>query len=241
MSLIVKIMSDEDLPDTDLTKSFRLVLAPDGTSINFIRNPDDEAVIIVTSPATRERQFMTETYPQPGNAYVINEQGKTIAVRNNKSQIVPVPKNAKEALKLGRSGKRAAPGTTAELARLQNMAAAAAHADESKYIISCRKPENAVEAFHFGSLGQVAPKGTLETLAIIQNHTAMETLTGIAPVKAEASPLPVVPQPQPHDNLVRAFQPTPNSRAYPPRPTASLAVGPRGKDSPNFDKGNKHG
>lgn len=215
MSLIVKIMSDQDLPDHDPCKEFKLVIVPNGSSIHFHRNPTNEPIVVVATPATRQTEYHHEIYPQPGNAYVLNEQGKTIAVRNSKSEIVPIPKNAKEALKLGRGGKRAVPGVPEELATLQNMAAASATTSDVKqeYVFSPRCPANAVEAFHFGRLGQIAPKGTLETLAIIQNHTAVEALKNMVfPVTSGIT-----------GNKPQAGPTNPNV----PYPTASLATGPK--------------
>lgn len=86
MSLIVKIMSDEDTADTDTRKSFAIHAGV--ASAIFERLPaykaDGDG-----QPETPERPWLTliftdkamesEAFQPRGNVYVMNEQGKTVA------------------------------------------------------------------------------------------------------------------------------------------------------------------
>ena len=83
MSLIVKIMSAEDMADENPQKSFTLY--GDVASVTWIRNSDgaafarmyvrDEAKT-VSVPGFCEHEVCCDV---PANAYVMNERGKTIA------------------------------------------------------------------------------------------------------------------------------------------------------------------
>lgn len=83
--LYVKIMSGEDLPDTDAFKNYTIVPVQNNEVMQFVDNP------LYTPPEdgvpTQCRYFLHvhgpeggyETHELSGNAYVMNEAGKTIA------------------------------------------------------------------------------------------------------------------------------------------------------------------
>jgi hypothetical protein len=79
--LYVKIMSGEDMPDTMQNKNFTIVPVEDDQIMRFIPNP-------VQDSGLEEPRFALEvhspdggieTHELTGNAYVMNEAGKTIA------------------------------------------------------------------------------------------------------------------------------------------------------------------
>lgn len=79
--LYVKIMSDEDMPDTDPYKNYRIVPVERNEVMQFVPNP-------IKSTDGSEPRFMLEvhgpeggieTHHLSGNAYVMTENGKTIA------------------------------------------------------------------------------------------------------------------------------------------------------------------
>ena len=84
MSLIVKIMSDEDTADHDTRKSF--ILHAGVKSAVFERLPAYDGQDS-GAPSTPERPWLTlifglddsEAFQPRGNVYVMNENGKTIA------------------------------------------------------------------------------------------------------------------------------------------------------------------
>lgn len=79
MSLIVKMMSAEDMPDTSPYKGFKLITVPAGGEVTFGKSPDDENkdVVMIYIPGAAE----TDIYEMTGNVYVLNENGKTVASR----------------------------------------------------------------------------------------------------------------------------------------------------------------
>lgn len=73
MSLIVKIMSDENLADDDSRKSFELFT--DVKNVEFHRRPGAPIAAMIFSAGS----VLGGEYPMLGNAYVMNENGKTVA------------------------------------------------------------------------------------------------------------------------------------------------------------------
>lgn len=75
--MLLKIMSGEDVPDSDPRKLFQL---HDGVlSVRFHRPGPEEGE---DEPALAETTFKiggNETFDVPSNAYIMNEQGKTVA------------------------------------------------------------------------------------------------------------------------------------------------------------------
>lgn len=74
MSLIVKIMSGEDVPDDDPRKQFRLFAGV--REAHFSRRPTGKANISLQFTQNREEGC---SFDVDGNIYVMNEAGKTIA------------------------------------------------------------------------------------------------------------------------------------------------------------------
>lgn len=79
--LYVKIMSDEDLPDTDPYKHYTIVPVANNEVMRFVANSiagggnkDARYVLEVHAP-----EGGIETHELTGNAYVMTESGKTIA------------------------------------------------------------------------------------------------------------------------------------------------------------------
>ena len=79
--LYVKIMSDQDLLDTDPYKNFTIVLVENNEIMRFAQNrlggTDREYSRYVLEVHAPEGGI--ETHELTGNAYVMNEAGKTIA------------------------------------------------------------------------------------------------------------------------------------------------------------------
>ncbi|ABY62867.1 hypothetical protein ST201phi2-1p034 [Pseudomonas phage 201phi2-1] len=72
----VKIMSGQNLPDSDVGKGFRIILVGEGQEFEFGNRPDTgEPFLVVRGKG----DFTDVEYPLTGNAYVMNESGKTIA------------------------------------------------------------------------------------------------------------------------------------------------------------------
>ncbi len=69
--MFVKIMSDENCPDFDTRKSFKLLSEVE--SISFDRRGDDEVVLHVHFKKGEDESFLLV-----GNVYVMNDAGKTI-------------------------------------------------------------------------------------------------------------------------------------------------------------------
>lgn len=79
--LYVKIMSDQDMPDTDPYKNYSIVMVGAKQTMHFADNPVGGTdrkypryVLRVYSEDGSE-----ESYELNGNAYVMNDTGKTIA------------------------------------------------------------------------------------------------------------------------------------------------------------------
>lgn len=78
--LYLKLMSDQDMPDSEPNKDFTILTVPDEASIDFVApavGSDDKFVrVIISYPDGR-----TIDRHLDGNAYVLNANGKTIASR----------------------------------------------------------------------------------------------------------------------------------------------------------------
>ncbi len=82
--LYLKLMSNQDLPDSDAAHDFSLVQIADEEQLDFVREtvssggqcPDSIMVKAVINGPSRTREIHLT-----GNAYVLNAQGKTIASR----------------------------------------------------------------------------------------------------------------------------------------------------------------
>lgn len=82
--LTVKLMSDENMPDTDQLKSFQLIQVSDRESIHFFKEGvnDQSGDFNAEYPYTlsiENADGVKVMYALKGNAYVISESGKTIA------------------------------------------------------------------------------------------------------------------------------------------------------------------
>lgn len=69
--LVVKMMSSEDLPDSNTSKQFDLIVSDH--IVSCIRDDEGKASIVTLSKDGSEQE-----YPMKGNAYVM-QNGKTIA------------------------------------------------------------------------------------------------------------------------------------------------------------------
>jgi hypothetical protein len=87
--LYVKIMSGEDLPDTDPCKNYTIVPLQNNEVMQFVRNQESlvwesGAQEVGPRPCRYQLEIHApdggiETHDLSGNAYVMNESGKTIA------------------------------------------------------------------------------------------------------------------------------------------------------------------
>lgn len=74
--MFLKLMSDENIPDSDTRKSYRLLARVD--AVHFNRSPE------APEPSHNARAYVTfeggerEEFDLVGNAYVMNDTGKTI-------------------------------------------------------------------------------------------------------------------------------------------------------------------
>lgn len=71
--LYVKIMSDQNLPDTDPWKHYTIVPVENSQALEFVAKDDGHALLVHTSDGSELVTRLT------GNAYVMNEHGRTIA------------------------------------------------------------------------------------------------------------------------------------------------------------------
>lgn len=84
--LYVKIMSDEDMDDTNPYKNYSIIPVENSQTMQFVDNPlripqevsdcpqGERFILLINSPdGSDERHVLT------GNAYVMNDSGKTIA------------------------------------------------------------------------------------------------------------------------------------------------------------------
>lgn len=79
--LYVKIMSGEDLADTDPRKNYTIVPVENNQVMKFDHNSDIGEVVRAESYVLRvdSPDGCFETHYLTGNAYVMNERGQTIA------------------------------------------------------------------------------------------------------------------------------------------------------------------
>lgn len=85
--LYVKIMSGEPMEDTNPYKGFRIIPVGNDRTIQFTENPFWRGIGLTSDCPTVERfqlhvvspEGSSETYALSGNAYVLSENGKTIA------------------------------------------------------------------------------------------------------------------------------------------------------------------
>jgi hypothetical protein len=83
MSVVVKMMSAEDMPDSSPYKGFKLITVPAGGEVTFGLNADDKPSVMIYIPGAAE----TIVYEMTGNVYVLNENGKTIASQSFRDPI----------------------------------------------------------------------------------------------------------------------------------------------------------
>lgn len=82
--LYLKIMSDQNLPDSDSCKDFTLYQISDKDRLSFERRSstcEEEAGINVVYAVIDSENGERVEHWLTGNAYVLNAQGKTIASR----------------------------------------------------------------------------------------------------------------------------------------------------------------
>lgn len=73
MSVVIKAMSDQDLPDTNLEKGFKLFIVPSGASVEFTFDAGQHFMLI-----KRDIESDVDIVEIKGNVYVM-ENGKTVA------------------------------------------------------------------------------------------------------------------------------------------------------------------
>lgn len=82
--LYVKIMQGEDLPDTNPWHTYVIIQVKDDETMQFVRNeiPEDQVGLLQGerySLAIKNKDGDVRWHFLRGNAYVMNEAGKTIA------------------------------------------------------------------------------------------------------------------------------------------------------------------
>lgn len=83
--LYVKIMSAEDIPDTDPYKNYAIIPVENNQTMHFVKNPDWQPMPEGAPDMHRFELHVSnpdgswETHYMLGNAYVMNERGQTIA------------------------------------------------------------------------------------------------------------------------------------------------------------------
>lgn len=73
----IKIMSHENMADSDVVKGFKMILVDAGDTFEFGHN--DKGEPIVTVSVNKGDESSCVEYPVTGNAYVMSETGKTVA------------------------------------------------------------------------------------------------------------------------------------------------------------------
>jgi len=74
--MILKLMSGEDLPDDDCGKGCRIV--DQVREANYYTNEPTQEKIIIVTYETPNRSLLQETFTLYGNAYLMNDNGKTL-------------------------------------------------------------------------------------------------------------------------------------------------------------------
>lgn len=75
--IVIKMMSGEDLADSDTAKGYRMVVVGDGGSFSFGHDESGKPFVEVTTHQYGYPESVT--HYTPGNTYVISDSGKTIA------------------------------------------------------------------------------------------------------------------------------------------------------------------
>jgi hypothetical protein len=75
MSMTIKIMGPDDLPDHDARKTHRLIPVPEGGTVEFERDKYGFAYITII----KDEGETTQVDDLTGNVYVMNEKGDTIS------------------------------------------------------------------------------------------------------------------------------------------------------------------
>ena len=73
----IKIMSGENLADSDVSKGFKMILVDAGDTFEFGHNAQGEPIVAVSVNKGDDSSHIE--YPVTGNAYVMSETGKTVA------------------------------------------------------------------------------------------------------------------------------------------------------------------
>lgn len=79
--LFVKMMGEEDLPDTSLSKTFSILQVENIDALHFLKEAEDNSFnkkYPFTLSIKRNGETV-ENYVVKGNTYVMSENGKTIA------------------------------------------------------------------------------------------------------------------------------------------------------------------
>lgn len=81
--LYLKLMSNQDLPDSSPSHDFKIVQIADGEELDFFETQSggDESPTVTTVYAVINGEGHRREIQLAGNAYVLNAQGKTIASR----------------------------------------------------------------------------------------------------------------------------------------------------------------
>lgn len=181
MSITIKMMSNQALPDSDNSKDFDLVVVGDGYSLSFVNHTGSPVLALTgNSGSTTHRRVH-------GNVYIMNDQGKTIATYQYKNICEEVNVN----VQLGKTMAKldldsfvmafeAATNQPGEF--IQNMAtwmAANINAstdirDVVEFAMTKKQglPKNENEALNLGRGGAFAKDGTKPELAELQNKAA---------------------------------------------------------------------
>lgn len=72
--MYVKIMSDQNLPDSDTKKDYRLISLGETGTVVFDEYEKNSVQVI--------RDGIVEVHPMQGNVYIIDKSGKTIAAKS---------------------------------------------------------------------------------------------------------------------------------------------------------------
>jgi hypothetical protein len=82
--LTLKLMSEQDMPDDDPSKDFTLIQIADDEVLQFLRTGESGTYREYTAKVVAlilRSDGLEQPYPLVGNAYVLNQNGKTIASR----------------------------------------------------------------------------------------------------------------------------------------------------------------
>lgn len=72
---LLKIMSDQNLPDNDMTKNYKMIAIGSGDQFEFYHDQDTGLPMVQVVPKEGESYSVELT----GNAYVVSETGKTVS------------------------------------------------------------------------------------------------------------------------------------------------------------------